>query len=206
MNSSAPARRYHHGDLPNALKAAALEVIDEKGLAGFSLREVARRAGVSHAAPAHHFGDTTGLLTSLAVDALGQMRQAMAEAAEAEPDPVSRLAAVGRAYVRVSREHPGHCQVVFRTDLVDTENPDLVAAGLATFEVVRGVVADLAAQMNPDLDVDTATRLCWSTMQGVVEIEEKMKLHAHHSGTGLSGTDDTIDAFTQMMVEGLRAR
>ncbi|HEC08299.1 MAG TPA: TetR/AcrR family transcriptional regulator [Acidimicrobiales bacterium] len=206
MTQTAPARGYHHGDLPNALKSAALEVIDEKGLGGFSLREVARRAGVSHAAPAHHFGDTAGLLTVLAVDALGHMRRVMAEAAEAETDPVERLAAVGRAYVRVSREHPGHCQVVFRTDLVDTDDPALVAAGLATFEVVRGVVADLAAEMNPDLDIDTATRLCWSTMQGVVEIEQKMKLHAHHSGTGLSDTDDTISAFTRMLVEGLRAR
>ncbi len=206
MTQAPLTRGYHHGDLPNALKRAALDVIDEKGLGGFSLREVARRAGVSHAAPAHHFGDAAGLLTSLAVDALGRMRTAMAEAAEAEPDPVDRLAAVGRAYVRVSREHPGHCQVVFRTDLVDTENPDLVAAGLATFEVVRGVVADLAEEMNPALDIDTATRLCWSTMQGVVEIEQKMRLHARHSGTGLSDTDGTITDFTRMLVEGLRAR
>src|SRR5258707_3669661 len=60
--------RYHHGDLPNALRRAAVEVIEERGLAAFSLREVARRAGVSHNAPAHHFGDVRGLLTSLAVE------------------------------------------------------------------------------------------------------------------------------------------
>ena len=59
--------RYHHGDLPNALLRAAVEVIEERGLGAFSQREVARRAGVSHNAPAHHFGDTRGLLTSLAI-------------------------------------------------------------------------------------------------------------------------------------------
>ena len=67
MPPQAPTRPYHHGNLPDALRAAAAEVITEKGVGGFSLREVARRAGVSHTAPAHHFGDTTGLLKVLMI-------------------------------------------------------------------------------------------------------------------------------------------
>ncbi len=61
-------RAYHHGDLRRALLAAALEAIEESGPAALSLRDLARRAGVSHAAPAHHFGDKAGLLTALAAE------------------------------------------------------------------------------------------------------------------------------------------
>ena len=68
MTSVTSATTYHHGDLPNALRRAAVEVIEERGLGAFSLREVARRAGVSHTAPAHHFGDMRGLLTSVAIE------------------------------------------------------------------------------------------------------------------------------------------
>ncbi len=104
----APDDQYHHGDLPNALRHAAVEVITEKGLGSFSLREVARRAGVSHAAPAHHFGDTRGLLTSLAIEAFSHLKAATEAAAAAEPDPRLRLAAVGRAYVEMGINHPAH--------------------------------------------------------------------------------------------------
>ena len=64
---------YHHGDLPAALRAATAQLVSEKGPSGFSLREVARRAGVSHAAPAHHFGDAEGMLTSVAAEGFAKL-------------------------------------------------------------------------------------------------------------------------------------
>ena len=117
--------RYHHGDLPNALRRAAVEVIGERGLAAFSLREVARRAGVSHNAPAHHFGDTRGLLTSLAVEGFDVLYATAREAAEPYDDPVERLTAIGIAYVELARTHRAHCDVMFRVDLVDPDDPAL---------------------------------------------------------------------------------
>src|SRR6476469_9901859 len=112
--------RYHHGDLANALRRAAVDVIDERGMAGFSLREVARRAGVSHTAPAHHFGDVKGLLTSVAAEGFEALRQVTSEAAARHTEPVEQLRAIGEAYVALARSNPGHCVVMFRTDLVDT--------------------------------------------------------------------------------------
>jgi AcrR family transcriptional regulator len=85
------AERYHHGDLPNALLAAAAEVITEKGVGGFTLREVARRAGVPHAAPAYHFGDSRGLLTSLAVQAFELFAEHMDAAGRGIDDPAEQL-------------------------------------------------------------------------------------------------------------------
>ena len=115
--------RYHHGDLPNALKQAAVELIGERGPAGFSLREVARRAGVSHAAPAHHFGDSHGLLTAVAADGFQVLYDAMAAASAGAATTEERVVAVSRAYVEVACSHPAHFEVMFRRDLIDADNP-----------------------------------------------------------------------------------
>ena len=109
---------YHHPELASTLRSAAADLITERGPSGFSLREVARRAGVSHAAPAHHYGDATGLLTAVAIEAFEHLDAEMAPADEIA-DPVERLVAVGRAYVRIAHRHPGHCAVVFRNDIID---------------------------------------------------------------------------------------
>ena len=103
---------YHHGNLPTALRCAAAEVITEHGLGGFSLREVARRAGVTHTASAHHFGDVTGLLTSLAAEGFERLYEVTSAAVAEHADPVERLVALGQAYVATGRALsgplPGH--------------------------------------------------------------------------------------------------
>ncbi|MEP6299450.1 MAG: TetR/AcrR family transcriptional regulator, partial [Ilumatobacter sp.] len=104
---------YHHGDLPHTLRAAAVDVIVDKGLGAFSLREVARRAGVSHAAPGYHFGDVRGLLTAVAIEGFETLYAETSTAASGVEDPVERLEAIGRGYVRVGVRHPGHCEVMF---------------------------------------------------------------------------------------------
>ncbi|MFF1509148.1 TetR/AcrR family transcriptional regulator [Streptomyces sp. NPDC058326] len=111
---------YHHGDLRQALLAAALDVITAEGPGALSLRDLARRAGVSHAAPAHHFGDRTGLLTALAA----QGYDLLAEALAAAPDLRER----GVRYVRFAVEHPGHFQVMFQPELLRADDPALRAA------------------------------------------------------------------------------
>ncbi len=159
---------YHHGDLPNALKAAAAEVIVERGPAGFSLREVARRAGVSHAAPAHHFGDTTGLLTALAIEAFELLDRAMSEAAVEASDPADRLARIGQAYVEVGVTNPAHMAVVFRPDLIDTDSEDYLVWGERAYGHLVAALEAVSEAFNPDLDIDAAAQLCWSMVQGLV--------------------------------------
>jgi AcrR family transcriptional regulator len=199
------------GDLPAALRRAAAEVIVEKGLGGFSLREVARRAGVSHAAPGYHFGDLRGLLTSLAIEGLEGLHHTLSEAAAGVDDPVDRLRAIGRAYVRIAIDHPGHCVVIWRNDVVDDDHPAHQEAGLAAYGVLRDTVADLAALHNPGLDVDRAAMLAWSAMQGLVELRHKL---SWMDGGGQTPTaqpiaqsegqviDDLVASFTGLLVAG----
>jgi AcrR family transcriptional regulator len=196
--------RYHHGDLPNALRKAATEVIEERGLSAFSLREVARRAGVSHTAPAHHFGDVRGLLTSLAEEGFRTLHDVTEAAAATTDDPVERLAAIGVAYVELTRSHPAHCQVMFRTDLVDTDDAALQATGLRAYGVLEQVVGDLIASEHLDVPANDATWLCWSAMQGLVVIEPKISLiNTLKAGPPIS-TAELVARFTRVIVNGMR--
>jgi AcrR family transcriptional regulator len=196
--------RYHHGDLPNALRGAAADLIAERGLGAFSLREVARRAGVSHAAPAHHFGDTTGLLTSLAKEGFDYLADSIAEAADGIDDPAERLVAVGRAYVRVGGERPGHCQVMFRTDVVDVDDPELLAAGRRAYAVVEDTLRRVADAYNPELDVIDAANLCWTMSQGLLELYPKIALIGESQAHPAPSIEDLVERFTEIVLDGLR--
>ena len=204
-SDSAPMTdRYHHGDLPNALRAAAADLIAERGLGDFSLREVARRAGVSHAAPAHHFGDSTGLLTSLAKEGFTYLGDSLDAARAGIDDPVERLVAVGRAYVRVATEHPGHCQVMLRTDVVDVEDPELQLAGRRAYSILEDSVRAVADASNPDLDVIDAANLCWAMTQGLIELYPKIAVIGELQGHPAPPIDDLVERFTYLLLDGLR--
>ncbi|WP_030581572.1 TetR/AcrR family transcriptional regulator [Streptomyces anulatus] len=133
--SSERERTYHHGDLRRAVLTAALDVIAAEGPAALSLRDLARRAGVSHAAPAHHFKDRTGLLTAVAAEGYALFADALTGA----PDLRER----GVAYVRFAATHPAHFQVMFQPDLYRTDDPDLLAARARATDALRAGVADL---------------------------------------------------------------
>lgn len=199
-----PATPYHHGDLPNALRRAAVDVIDERGLGAFSLREVARRAGVSHTAPAHHFGDVRGLLTSVATEGFDALRHASVGATEGVDDPVDRLAALGRAYVDLARSHHAHCEVMFRTDVVDPDDVDLQTAGMTAYAVLEDTVRRLLETEQLSADLDHATWLCWSAMQGLVTLAPKLEIVAAGKGLPEPSTDDLVRRFTELIVAGLR--
>ncbi|WP_432116399.1 TetR/AcrR family transcriptional regulator [Streptomyces sp. S1] len=126
---------YHHGGLREAVLAAALDVIAAEGPGALSLRDLARRAGVSHAAPAHHFKDRTGLLTAVAAEGYDLLAGALAGT------PVLRERGV--RYVRFAVEHPAHFQVMFQPDLLRADDPDLLAAKERASTELRAGVAGL---------------------------------------------------------------
>jgi AcrR family transcriptional regulator len=194
---------YHHGDLPVALRCAAAEVLAERGTSGFSLREVARRAGVSHAAPAHHFGDARGLLTAVAVEAFEELTRASSAAIEGVEDPVEQLARVGRAYVEVSRSHPGHCAVVFAHDAVDPDDPAYREHGRRAYGVLRGVIERLAAERNPALAVDLAAATCWAMVQGLLTIHEPLTHMGTDGPAAVPPIGDLAEAMSRLVVDGL---
>jgi AcrR family transcriptional regulator len=115
---------YHHGQLRRAVLDAALELIVERGVGSFSMREVARRAGVSHNAPYHHFADKGELVEELVVESFGALTDALHEArAEAVSGAVGRLQASGVAYVRFAFENPERFRLMFRPELKTGQRP-----------------------------------------------------------------------------------
>src|SRR5688572_11963111 len=130
-----PEKAYHHGDLAAALVEAAEAVLTERGVEGFTLRECARRAGVSHAAPAHHFKDAKGLLTEVAALGFERLTEAQRRAREAEPELKNLLLATGTAYVGFALKYPVQFQLMFQTGLLDHTNERFLAAGAAAFGI-----------------------------------------------------------------------
>ncbi|MER5429264.1 TetR/AcrR family transcriptional regulator [Streptomyces sp. NPDC002588] len=151
---------YHHGDLRRAILTAALDVIAADGPAALSLRDLARRAGVSHAAPAHHFRDRTGLLTAIAAEGFGLLAAATAEAAD--------LKDAGVRYVRFAREHPAHFQVMFTPDLLRTDDLELTVARTLATDALRSAVTQSRSDSGDagDTDARLAGIAAWSMAHG----------------------------------------
>jgi AcrR family transcriptional regulator len=197
--------RYHHGDLPNTLRRAAVDVIVERGLGNFSLREVARRAGVSHTAPAHHFGDVRGMLTAVATEGFDTLADAMTAAIAEHDDPVEQLNAIGVAYVDLARSHPAHCEVMFRHDLIDEDDMSLTECGLHAYAVLEQTVQRVIDAEGMRVAVDDAAWMCWSAMQGLVQLESKINaIHALRGATDPISTSDLVRRFTTIIVRGMR--
>src|SRR3954466_693692 len=116
---------YHHGALRDALLEAAERVLERDGLAGLTLRAVARDAGVSHAAPTHHFGDLTGLVSELAAIGFRQFNAAMTAAGSTGAAPLEKAMARAKAYVAYAQAHPGMYGLMFRTERLDMTRPSL---------------------------------------------------------------------------------
>jgi AcrR family transcriptional regulator len=149
---------YHHGDLKAAILSQAAMLVAERGADGMSLRELARVAGVSHAAPAHHFTDRRGLFTALATEGFRLLALALADARPMFVD-------AARAYVRFAIDHRGHYAVMFDRSLYDAADPDLVAAEFgAADELNRGIrsLQDAHARDDPR----TAALAAWSLVHG----------------------------------------
>ena len=136
---------YHHGDLRRALLDAAAEAINEDGPSALSLRALARRAGVSHAAPTHHFGDKAGLLTALAVEGYDLLADELIEEWSASHSFLEQ----GVAYVRFALRHRAHFEVMFRPDHYHAEDPDVIAARNRAGHALYAGVADRPAPTPP---------------------------------------------------------
>ena len=161
---------YHHGDLREALLQAAERVLERDGLAGLTLRAVAREAGVSHAAPTHHFGDLTGLVSELAAIGFRMFNAAMNAAGNSETHPMMKGLASAKAYVAYAQAHPGMYGVMFRSARLDYSRPALHEAAEASFAgLTRGVGASRQEQISKEtlsLDQGAAIARAWSLVHG----------------------------------------
>lgn len=155
------AKPYHHRHLRRAVIDAALVEIRSVGAARMSMREIARRAGVSHAAPAHHFGDKKGIFTAIATEGFTLLREAN-EPRLAEP---GALLHGGLGYIAFAVTHPAHFEVMFRPDLCDAEDADLKAARDGAFAVLYSAVEQGIGSAAADEVAGTAMA-AWSLVHG----------------------------------------
>jgi AcrR family transcriptional regulator len=196
---------YHHGDLRSALIEAADEMIAQNGIEGFSLRAAAHRAGVSPAAPAHHFGGAKGLLTEVAILAY-ERAGGYIDGAGHSQDIVDDVRAVGLAFIRFAVDYPGHFRLMFRNDLVDRKNPRLSAAstgpGIRLGHAVLAYRSKMVPQ--PGSFEDSAEMLCGiAALHGLANmvIEEK----AMHFFKGATAKN-FVDQYLPRVIEHLFPR
>lgn len=132
---------YHHGDLRQALLAAAEAELSEKGVEAFTLRGVAKRAGVSHAAPAHHFKDTGALLTALAATAFERFAEVMRQRLRLAPDDArSRHVACGLGYIDFALANPALFKLMFGSQRPNAGDPELSRHGDEAFRILVDAV------------------------------------------------------------------
>lgn len=147
-------RGYHHGNLREALIAAALELISSKGPAGFTFADAARHAGVSPAAPYRHFRDRDDLLADVAKRGFERFGQALTNAWDAgRPDPRTAFERLGRAYLAFARAEPAYFSAMFESGLSAADRPELALAGDGAFTVLRqaceAMIATVPAGQRP---------------------------------------------------------
>ncbi|HZC97012.1 MAG TPA: WHG domain-containing protein [Bradyrhizobium sp.] len=199
---------YHHGDLHEALLKAAETVLERDGLAGLTLRAVAREAGVSHAAPTHHFDDLTGLLSELAAIGFRQFNEAMVAARATETLPLMKAMAGAKAYVAYAQAHPGMYGLMFRNERLDMTRPSLHEAATASFEGLASAVGagrreHLTCEALEALSLEQAAAIAraWSLVHGftMLLLDGRLKDILHRLPEGTTA-EDLLDAMLRSTV------
>lgn len=175
---------YHHGDLREALVRAAMELLDQSGGTDLSLRGVARRAGVSPAAPYRHYADREALLSAVAAVGYRELAERLA-AAHPSPSTPDQLASVAVAYVRFAVERPSLFRIMFG-EPCDRDNDERVAATAAVSAYVRGIVQ----RSFPDADAEALATAIWALVHGLAFLHLDGKLNS----TDLAAVDDRVRA------------
>ena len=166
---------YHHGNLREALLDAVGEIITEKGIGGVSLREAARRAGVSHGAPAHHFGDKLGMLTAYSSRGFERFGTRMQDAANEASTPIDKITAVGFEYLRFATEEQAYFEVMFRSDMHHEDDAQLIECSTGAFSVLTSIAEELAVEWSenePDTTIDpvVVALRSWAMVHGLATL------------------------------------
>jgi len=182
MTTDTPPRRYHHGSLPEALLAAAEAVLLRDGIPGLGLRAIAREAGVSHTAPKHHFGDTTGLVSELAAVGFRRLTETMRAAAPEGADTRERRNAIARAYVHFAHDNAAMFGLMFRNEMIDMQRPTLLTAAREAMRVMAAIIGgrpETTGEASASLDNAEAMQItaAWGYVHGlaVLLIDQRLR-------------------------------
>jgi AcrR family transcriptional regulator len=193
MNSPGPNRPYHHGDLAPTLLDAARAILEEEGLEALSLRSVARRAGVSHAAPYRHYPSREALLADLASEGLGQLRAELAQAGAAPGTRAELILQFGGAYLRFASRHPGLLRLMFGSELPNRSDfPGLAEATGAIGEEMGRALGDPAAGM-----------AAWGAMHGLAMLILENIIDLGQKQAGLEVVPSRAGILLRSLVESL---
>jgi AcrR family transcriptional regulator len=162
---------YHHGNLRAALLQAAIRLIREVGPLAFTLREVARRAGVSHNAPYRHFRNKEELTAAVATEGYQELTAAMVAAAKEQSDALDRLKHAGLAYIRFALRRPEHFTVMFEAPFSEQQHPDAALAAKQAFSTLITLVAECQEKKRlPSGDAGEYALLAWSMVHGIAKL------------------------------------
>jgi AcrR family transcriptional regulator len=198
---------YHHKDLRNALVDEALAILAESGPGAITLRELARRLGVTHTAPYAHFPDKRTLLEAVAAEGFERLAQLLTQAGASERDPSRRFVTQGIAYVQFARDNPN----LYRLMFVDPElghDPEAAWCEEAdrAFDVLLSVLSELGVPNNGD--VTTVAAGIWALLHGVAMLEIDGRLQGkrtHHGKPSLADGDAVTLLMSKYLMDGLRA-
>jgi AcrR family transcriptional regulator len=162
---------YHHANLKQSLLDAAVGLLAEAGPQRFTLREVARRAGVSHNAPYRHFKDKDDLMAAVAAEGFDRLTEAMKEAIEEGNSGVERLRLAGRGYVEFAIRRPQHLLAMFDAPAGDCSRPEYSAAGQRAFQVLLDAISAVQAEGKlPSGDPHGFAVAAWATVHGLAKL------------------------------------
>lgn len=189
-------------DLRRRVLDASLTLIASEGLEAFSMREVARRAGVSHQAPYHHFPDREAILASLVAEGFAMLRADAQAAGEGVADPYRRLTSIGKAYLDFALRHPAHFKLMFRSEWVKAErHEEARACAEGAFAVLAAAIADVARAEGRAED-RASLLIAWSLAHGLATLVLEGKLEkvcGEDTKTQRDATDAVFARFEKMM-------
>lgn len=189
-------RPYHHGNLKQSLLDAAVELIGSVGLQAFTLREVARRAGVSHNAPYRHFRDKDDLLNAVAADGFNRLTESMAAATLSGHTAIEKLRLSGQGYVDFALRFPRHFMVIFDAPAQIMHTAESETAGERAFSALIGYVEDCQKEGSlPPGDATQLALLVWSLVHGIAKLAGSGRLPFSTAGEVLAFTDLATRAF-----------
>jgi AcrR family transcriptional regulator len=194
-----PVRPYHHGKLKQALVDAAIALISEVGPHGFTLREVARRAGVSHNAPYRHYRDKDELLAVVAMQGFERLTASMKRSAARGSDALERLRFCGRGYVDFALRWPEHFFIMFDLTSSQKKYPEYAAAGREAFDTlsVMVVACQEAGAMRGE-DPELLALTAWSIVHGIAKLAI-----SDHLPFNRAGVRDFADKAAKMLLSGM---
>jgi len=191
MVQQASGRAYHHGDLKSSLQEAARAILEEQGLSALSLRSVARRAGVSHAAPYRHYASREALLVDIAVEGLGRLRAELAQAASVAGDRSERIVRIGGAYLRFASRHAGLLRLIFGSELpYRADYPGLAEATAGIGEDIGAALGDAAAGL-----------AVWAAMHGLAILILENVIDLGQKEAGLAVAPSRAEILLRSLVE-----